>query len=253
MILPLPELLAAAGIVLGASVLQGAAGFGFSLFATPLLVWLGLPLPGAIILVAISSLAQSAAGARHLRAEVPWRTVVTASIVRVVFLAIGLLLLKRVVRAPVAQVKLAMGIAICALVLLQAAWRPRPAASLRWGWGALAFAASGVLAGLFAMGGPPLVLWSLAHDWSAAKTRGFLFATFALAIPVQIVLLFASFGRALLPHAGLALLLLPVVLAGSMVGIPFGNRLRKRPLILLAYGILLAIGLSCIVPALRAG
>ena len=248
--LDLPQIAAAAAIVLGASILQGAAGFGFSLFATPLLVWLGLPLPGAIVLVATSSLLQSAAGARHLRAEVPWRVVLVASVVRTLFLAVGLWLLTKVARAPISQVKLVLGVAICTLVILQAVWRPRPAASLHWGWGGLAFASSGVLAGLFAMGGPPLVLWSLAHNWSAAKTRGFLFATFTLAIPVQIVLLFVTFGRSLLPHFGLALLLLPALVTGSLVGIPLGNRLRKGPLTALAYAVLLAIGVSCIVPAL---
>jgi uncharacterized membrane protein YfcA len=245
-----PQIAAAAGIVFGASILQGMAGFGLSLFATPLLVWIGLPLPGAIAFVALSSLLLSAAGTHHLRADVPWRIVLEATAVRTLFLAVGLLLLTRVARAPITQVKLVLGIAICALVILQAVWRPRPAASLHWGWAGLAFSTSGILAGLFAMGGPPLVLWTIAHDWSSAKTRGFLFATFTLAIPVQIALLFATFGRSLLPHFGLALLLLPVVLAGSLVGIPLGNRLKKGPLTMLAYAILLAIGVSCIMPAL---
>jgi len=34
------------------------------------------------------------------------------------------------------------------------------------------------------------------------------------------------------------------------VGIPLGNRMGKGPLTVLGYGILLAIGTSCIIPAL---
>jgi hypothetical protein len=44
----------------------------------------------------------------------------------------------------------------------------------------IAFAAAALgLAGICGMGGPPLVLWAMAHDWPADKVRAFLFACFA--------------------------------------------------------------------------
>lgn len=72
--------LAAIGVVLLiAAVGQSAVGFGFALFATPALVWLGVDLPHAIALVSTCSMIQSAMGARELRASVPaawalWKT-----------------------------------------------------------------------------------------------------------------------------------------------------------------------------------
>ena len=54
--------------------------------------------------------------------------------------------------------------------------------SCSFGQNTLTFTGSGVLAGLCGMGGPPLVLWAMAHDWPTQRIRGFLFAPGASAI-----------------------------------------------------------------------
>ncbi len=80
----------AAGVILTlASMLQSVVGFGYALFATPLLVWIGLPLPSVITLVATCSMLQAMAGVRNLRAAVPWRLSLTATGVRLAGLPIG--------------------------------------------------------------------------------------------------------------------------------------------------------------------
>lgn len=241
----------AAGVILTlASMLQSVVGFGYALFATPLLVWLGLPLPGVITLVATCSLLQALAGVRNLRATVPWRLSLTATGVRLAGLIIGLLLLKRLVVLEKDQIGAIIGVILCGLVAVQLLWRPQPVKKLHPGWTGLAFTGSGVLGGLCGMGGPPLVLWAMAHDWPTQKIRGFLFATFATSIPIQIVLLTLTFGTTILWYAAIGIALLPLVYAGSAIGLPIGNRFAGPGLRRVAYAVLFATGVSAIVPVL---
>ena len=76
-------------IILLAVAAQSAVGFGSALFAAPLLVWIGMPLPYVIALIGTCSTAQAAIGARKLRAEVPWR----AALVAIIYLYLVKLLL----------------------------------------------------------------------------------------------------------------------------------------------------------------
>ena len=58
----------------------------------------------------------------------------------------------------------------------------------------LAGMASGYMAGAFGMGGPPLVLWTMAHDWPAKKSRAFLWSNYLVFMPIQSCLLLWLFG-----------------------------------------------------------
>jgi uncharacterized membrane protein YfcA len=98
------------------------------------------------------------------------------------------------------------------------------------------------------MGGPPLVLWAMHHDWPTGKIRGFLFSVFAVSIPIQVVLLYFWFGMNILRSAGTALLLAPAVFLGAAIGLPLGNRLPRPVLSGIVYTTLLVIGLSSIIP-----
>lgn len=236
-------------IICLAGMAQSAVGFGYALFATPLLIWIGMPLPNIVVLVATCSMIQSILGIRKLQSAVPWRLSFTASGVRLGGVVFGLLLLKRLVALDTAWIRTVIGGILCLLVVIQLIWRPQPVKAMHWIWAALAFVMSGVLAGICGMGGPPLVLWSMAHDWSSQKTRGFLFAVFATAIPVQIFLMVLSFGTSILSSAALGVALFPLVYLGARVGLPIGNRMEKDTLRRLAYVILLLIGMSAVIPA----
>ena len=236
-------------VVFLSAVAQSAVGFGYALYATAPLVWLGLPLPQTVVLVGTCSLLLSIIGARRLRARVPWRMVGTAVAVRLVAVVVGLSLLRWLLSAEQGTIKAAVGAILCAIVLVQWAWRPRPAPQVAAPWGALAFASSGLLAGFCGMGGPPLVLWLMAHDWPSQKTRGFLFATFSLSIPAQLAMMTFTFGASVLFTVAVGLLCLPLVYAGSLVGMPVGDRLSRGALRKCAYAILLAIGITSILAA----
>jgi len=243
------EIILAGLVVCLAGAAQSAIGFGYALFSSPLLLWIGVPLPSVIALIATCSLIQSIIGARRLRAEVPWRLAVAATAVRSAGVIAGLVALGMVNELDAAQTRAVIGVILCLLVAVLFVWRPRPVNSMHWSWAGVAFSASGFLAGLCGMGGPPLVLWSTAHDWPAKRTRGFLFATFAMAIPVQVGLLSLAFGTSVLRSAGLGLAFLPLVYLGAAVGLPLGNRMGRERLKAVAYLVLLVIGIGAVVPA----
>ncbi len=243
-----PDIVVAAGVLCLASTIQSAIGFGYALVATPLLIRTGIPLPNAITLVAVCSFVQSVVGARHLRASVPWRLVLIAITVRVGTLIIGLLILRQIAELDTHAIRFVVGVVLCLLVMSQLVGKVRPVETVYWLWGALAFGTSGLLAGVCGMGGPPLVLWAMHHDWPTEKIRGFLFAVFAASIPIQIVLLYFTFGIDIFLSTVTALLLAPAAFLGAAIGLPLGNRLPKPVLSGIVYAILLVIGLSSIIP-----
>ncbi len=242
------DIVVAGFIICLAGMVQSAVGFGYALYATPLLVWIGIPLPSVITLVATCSMIQAIISARKLHTMVPWRLSLTATAFRLVSVIIGLFLLKRLVVLNTDYIRMVIGCILCLLVAIQLFWRPQPVKTMHWGWAGLAFITSGLLAGLCGMGGPPLVLWSMAHDWSTQKTRGFLFAVFATSIPVQIVLLSLTFGTSILWNVAIGIAFLPLVFLGTAIGLPIGNRMVAEKLRRIAYAILLVIGVSAVVP-----
>lgn len=246
----LPSIAAIALVICLATILQSAVGFGSGLFAIPLLIWIGLPLPKAITVACVCSFLLSAVGAAHLRSAVPWRAAAAATAVRLAALSAGLFILWKLMALSVSDIKLVVGAILCVLVTVHLTVRARPRAAVHWLWGALAFSTSGLLLGICGMGGPPLVLWTLAHDWPAEKTRGFLFAVFGTSVPIQLILLYTMFGVDILRAAGIAALLVPAILLGVAIGLPLGNRIPKRVLRVIAYVILFVIGLNSVLQPL---
>jgi len=240
-----------AGLILCvAGIAQSAVGFGYALFATPLLLWIGIPLPDTITLVATCSMGQAIISARKLREHVPWKLSLTATAVRVASVLIGLFLLKQLVTLDTSYIRLTIGCILCLLTIIQLVWKTKTVQALHWGWAGLAFFSSGILAGICGMGGPPLVLWAMAQDWSTKKTRGFLFAVFATAIPIQLILLTITFGTSILKDIAIGVAFIPLTFVNTAIGLPIGNRWPKKKLKRIAYATLLIIGVSAIVPSI---
>lgn len=235
-------------VVFVAGILQSAAGFGYALLATPMLLWMGLPLPQVLAAVALTTFVQTALGARHLRAEVPWRIVGVATVVRLLAALAGIYALRRLARLDAADIRMVVGLIVAVLVISQYAFRPHPHAHLHPAWAALAFTASGFLAGLCGMSGPPLVLWVMAQPWSSLKSRGFLFASFMMTVPMQLGLLYLALGPAVVDGIVMGAALAPAAAAGALVGLPVGNRLPKPVLKQVVYAILMIVALNAVVP-----
>ncbi len=238
----LTQLVFAGTIICLAALAQSAVGFGFALFATPLLLLLGIPLPDTIIMVATCSALQATIAARQLRASIPWSLALNATAVRLISVIIGLFFLKYLVTFSPDYIKATISGILCLLAIMQLLWRPRPVESMHRGWGILAWSASGLLSGICGMGGPPLILWTMAHNWSTKKNRGFLFAVFSTSIPFQLALLCVMFGVDMLWNIVIGTAFLPLVYLGLKIGMPIGNRMSKTTLRRVALFILLVIG-----------
>lgn len=77
------------------------------------------------------------------------------------------------------------------------------------------------------MGGPPAILWVMAHKWSTQDSRAFLNALFLIGGPLQIFLLYYNFGDSLLHFFLVGLAFTPIVIVSTLLGIKIGNYLDR--------------------------
>jgi chromate transport protein ChrA len=98
------------------------------------------------------------------------------------------------------------------------------------------------MAGLVGMGGPAVVLWVMAHDWTNRRSRTLMWCAFALLVPWQLTVAYHRFGSPVLTSALLGLAYSPLVIIATMVGTRLGNRLSQNRLRLAAYAVLIGVG-----------
>jgi uncharacterized membrane protein YfcA len=244
------QIVSALLIVFFGGLLQGTVAFGFGLLAVPLLMMVGLPIPAVLAISAVCTAVQSANGVHHLRHAVPWKIIGVSLVIRAAAMAVGIWVLSILASHPVSQIKFWVGIVVLTMVVLQASWKPTPRPRLHSGWNWAAFGLSGFTGGLCSMGGPPLVLWVMAHDWTAERTRAFLFASFMSLVPTQLALLYWTFGSVVVYGMALGFVASPVVLLGSFIGLRVGSRFSKPFLSRLAFLLLAAIALNAMAPQL---
>jgi len=198
--------------VLGAAVVRGFSGFGFSLLS---ITALSLVLEPAAIVPSIFMLevAASLPLLPGIWRDIHWRSIGWLLLGYTVFAPIGVWLLAN---APVAPMKLALGvfvIATAALLLKGFALKQMPnrAATLAAG------GASGLLNGAFGIGGPPVVLFYFSSPAGAAAGRASVIAFFAL---IDLVGLAFMARQNLVTRASLlqAVLFLPVLWLGVWIG-----------------------------------
>ncbi len=237
-----------AGIIMfGGSLVQGAIGFALGLIAVPLLVDAGFSLSQAVALTTLSIGIQVIFGAWQLRAHIPWDDVKPAAIVRFLTVALGVLLLLNVEAMDTVGVKRLVGAGVLLGVIVRVlagrmAQREWPkAASIA------AFGLSGILQGLVAMGGPPIVLWMTTRDFRAQEARAFTMTLFLLNAPVQVLLLLFLSQTMSLEVFLMALVMSPLIYVGTIIGVRIGDRFSKQLLNRLALTVLAVIALNAMV------
>ncbi|MCC7204825.1 MAG: sulfite exporter TauE/SafE family protein [Phycisphaeraceae bacterium] len=234
------------GAVFLGCVIQSAVGFGCSLFAVPILVWSGLSLPQSIALALTTMVVQTTWNLRGYWREVPWVKTLPLFGLRLAFLPVGIWLLTLLAGVPKEQIKAVVGLAVLIALVMQTCFQVRPRPSVHWGWTAGAGASSGLVTGLVGMGGPPIVLWVMAHDWPARTARAFIWAVFLELMPINVAMLAIKFGRPTAVMIPLGLAMTPVVLLAATLGARLGDKLSRRTLRLTATLLLVAIALSSI-------
>ena len=236
------EALVAAALIMSLGVaLQSAVGFGRGLVAVPLLLWTGRSLPEAVAILLGASAVQNAYGTWTVRRIVPWRTTLGVATGQWLLVPFGILAMGALTAAGPALVKQAVGGIVVAVLVLRAAVRPTPRDTLSWFWGALAGAGSGFLSGLVGMGGPPLVLFALAHAWTKDQFRGFLWSSFLLMLPATTTVLAWRMGVEILGWTAFGLALLPCLWLGSRAGLALSRRWDADRMRKVATGMLILV------------
>ncbi len=237
-----------AGVILFfGSIVQGAIGFALGMIAVPLLVEAGFSLSQSIALTTLAIGIQVIFGAWKLRADIPWSDVKLAAIVRFLTVPIGVLILLLLEDVNSADVKPLVGIGVLIGVGIRALARRGIGSDLPIMLSIGIFALSGILQGLVAMGGPPLVLWMTARDFPARQARAFTVTLFLLNAPLQVLLLL-FLSRTMSPDVLLiALLLTPLIYLGTIIGLRIGDQFSKRALNHLALAVLVAIAINAII------
>lgn len=217
-------------IVTVASTVQTAVGFGFGLMSVPLLLWVGLPLPVAIALAIAAGSVQSAYGAYVARESIDFREAFRLAGFQVLGMPLGLCLLHFFVAEGPAFAKQVVGASLLVVLTTRLAVRPTPRDSVPSWVGAIASATSGLLSAALGIGGPPLVLFALAHRWDVARTRGFLWTQFVLGTAPLVIILGARFGTSVLVGFAAGLVLAPALYVGSRIGFALTRRWREATL-----------------------
>jgi uncharacterized membrane protein YfcA len=212
--LPAPSVaLMLTAIVAFAGLLRGFTGFGFAMFAVPLATLMIDPARVVTVVLAL----QFAAGLQTSSTdwhEIDRRSVVGLALAAVPFSLVGSWALGVLDERPV---RLVIGIAtVAGAVLLwradvRARPRPSPLATAATG------AASGVLHGLLAMGGPPLTLFFLRGAFAPQVARASMTGIFLL-MSVGPLLGSIVAGRFDAANLWLIALLLPTMLFSTWVG-----------------------------------
>jgi len=230
-----------------ASCLQSAVGFGFTLFALPLMLLTGVSLPMAVSVSLTASMVQRVVAVHKLRRAVAWREIGWMIAIAIACLPVGIWLLMLLNEQEIALARQVIGALILGCIALRLALRVKPREVVAKGWGSIVAVAAGVLTGLANIGGPPVVLWIHSHRWSNAKCRVTALALSLPLSPAQAALLAWKFGPEAWRGFGLGLAMTPAVLIGLAVGMSLGRRLAVKPLRALAFALLTATGLAALV------
>jgi uncharacterized membrane protein YfcA len=237
------QIIAVVIAVFAASFVQALAGFGFGLLAMPLMT-LAVSPTSAVVVSTLVGVLVSTWQSWFLRADADRPVVKRMAIGAYIGMPLGLVVLNTVSDTAL---RFALGVAVLVAVVLLALDVQIRASRTSDG---VAGFASGVLNTSLSTNGPPLVFVLQARRLDAAAFRATIVAVFALS-NVFAVTLFVVTGKVNRDGVVAALLAVPALLAGQLIGFPLrrhlhGERFRTFVLVLLA-----AAGVSAIVGALR--
>ncbi len=224
---------------------QAAAGFAGGLFIIPILLWCDEGLPEAQASLLVATIPQNSLGLWSLRDTLERKAILWPGIGRVGFLPLGMLvlwLLESTVTST--QLRQLVGGAVLLITMLVILYRPEPREKLMPIWAILAFPISGFCQGLVGMGGPAMVFWVQAHDWSTRRIRGFMFAMYLISIGPSLLILYLFFGDRIIRPALLAAATTPLLMVATALGLRCGTWLGRKRLRAVTLTLLLMVGIA---------
>jgi uncharacterized membrane protein YfcA len=231
----------ASSIVVIAAWSQGVSGFGFALISFPLLLLVS-DTKTALVLSQTLAFASSVRIGWHDREQIKHRElwIMLFTSLPCVWLGSHLLLLM-----PVWAIQLAAGIVACLCAGLLAlgvrhVFRREKAAV------AVAGTLGGILQGCTGMGGPPVVLMLSNQGWAPQQFRSTLSVLFSVNATVTLVVVWSQAGIDMKTGAS-ALLLLPVAILGTALGLRSASRISPERFRGLVLSLVFATGVFSVV------
>ncbi|MGD8401714.1 MAG: sulfite exporter TauE/SafE family protein [Bacillota bacterium] len=224
--------------VFAGSVIQGAVSFGYAMFLMALLPYL-MPVKTAVVLSAISSFFISGTVCWRFRKRIDFRAILIPLLTALAFIPPGVYLLS-VANDRIFRKILGIIIATLSILFMSAARRkiriqPTLINKLICG------AASGILAGMFGVGGPPLVFYLLAAIEDNIAYKASLEVAF-VTLGVGMVFshgLLGNFAPHLAVYIGLSGL---ATIGGTLLGLKLFQRLDRERLQRFVYFMMLILG-----------
>ncbi|MDQ1351885.1 MAG: uncharacterized protein QG657_2191 [Acidobacteriota bacterium] len=240
------EILQIGGALSLGAIIQSSSGFGFGLFVIPILLYFGFSLAPTVIIVVIGSAIQKVTAVKYLQEHLDWKEMLPFIIIGLVGLPLGIFAMSRISNMDQPVVKQVIGVVV--LVMLALHWKgsikSRDYVPKLWGYIAGFF--TGLLNGFANIGGPPVVLWALAHQWSNRKMRGTILAFSLIFVPFQLALMLVTFGSEMFSPILKAVVLSPMVLLGTWIGLKIGERISQDHLRIYMQALLLFIAVSSV-------
>lgn len=250
--IPLEEFASFAAVVCLGIFVQSATGFAGGLVIMPLMLWAGQGIPEAQAALIVATMPQNALGFYHYRKTVDIKEIAFPATLRMAALPVGVGTLYLIDGFPVDYLRQLIGAVVILCVLMLLIFRPQPREHVPVGWTWLAFLTSGFFQGCTGTGGPMMVLWVQAHDWSTKRTRAFLFLMYLVSMLPAWGLLYYSFGQRIIGPSLAALAVLPLLMISTWLGLRVGTWLGRQRLRRVTMGVLLLVGLMGILsPLLR--
>jgi len=233
-------------LVLG-SMLQSAAGFAFGMFAIPLLILIGYEPFEAIAMISLCGGIQTVVGVYSLRKHIEWGEVFGLVLISVITVPVGVWALDYLsARLGDDGVKQVFGVVVSGGVLVAVWGEDWARGYVHRAWGLIAGGLAGFIGGVSGMGGPPVVMWVHAHDWSNQRSRATLWAYFSGLVPLQVFFLYRQFGQGVIDALVVGAMLAPAMILGIIPGLWIGHRIPKARLRQMSFGIIFAISLAAI-------
>jgi uncharacterized membrane protein YfcA len=243
----LPQFLIVCLILATAEAVYVLLGFGAGLIAVGTMALLLPELKDAVVLLLLVNLPAELWVVRSSWQRISWRGVLA------IFIGVAL-------GTPLGTSLLRWGDARFLLIVLGAFLVAVGAAFLfindcrehqmpRWAAGPVGVV-SGVLTGLFGTGGPPLILYYRLQGVDKTAFRGNLMAIFLLMTAVRVPS-YVAFGLVTAPRLWSALVVLPAVVLGAVIGNSIHLRIEENTFRRLVSAALLVIGLLLLIPAGR--
>lgn len=226
--------------------IQSSAGFGFGLFALPLLLFLDLQFPEAVMIVIIGSALQKIMGIRYFRNVIKWKEIRPLIIAGLIALPLGIFFMQKVSGMNQHYIKFIIGVLILLMLFLRWSGISGKKGIVRKEWGIVTGSLSGLLNGFANIGGPPVVLWVLSHNWDNKKMRATIIALSIFFVPFQISIMLIIFGSVVFNALLYGLILSPFVFIGSWAGLIAGDRISKDKLKVYMEFLLFIIAVSSI-------